>query len=249
MADDSGPRNYTPVPDALVAKFGLIVAAVFGRMWRYAQMDSGVCMATQKRIADDLDLTRMTVSRSIKTLKQAGLIEDLDTGLCNQPHRFKVEWCNTELHQNSDGVTESYTRCNRELHQEAVWCNTELQEESIIKKDTKIAKKTQKKSDLPPPAVQILHANTQRYPVKSLYEHIAKEVGDKPADLEFWGSVIKNWLLMGWNKTNVKGMIDFYKRREIPPGNGKQPPKQTPPDTTQYQPVDIPAEGSIWGNE
>ena len=129
-------------------------------------------------------------------------------------------------------VTESVTSGNTDIELDI----DKSREESPSKKQAK------KKADPPPPSVQVFHANTQRYPSKSLYPDIHTAIGDKPDDLAFWGDVVKNWLLMGWNKTNLKGMLDFYKRREIPPGNGKNG-KEPPPAAQDYsamQPVHVP---------
>lgn len=36
------------------------------------------------------------------------------------------------------------------------------------------------------------------------------------ADPELWDRVVYNWKLVGWNPRNIKGMIEFYNRGEIP---------------------------------
>jgi len=53
---------------------------------------------------------------------------------------------------------------------------------------------------------------------------VEQAVGDDQADLDLWGNIVKAWVGLGWNPTNVKGMLEFYGRREIPAakgGNGK----------------------------
>lgn len=75
-----------------------------------------------------------------------------------------------------------------------------------------------------PEAVRVFRTNASRYPAKSWYADIAAAVGDDPADLEFWGQVVKSYVGLGWNPTNVKNMLEYYGRREIPTGKtgGKQ---------------------------
>jgi hypothetical protein len=67
-----------------------------------------------------------------------------------------------------------------------------------------------------PPAVQVFRSKAHRYPAKAWFQKIHKTVGQADDDLEFWGQVVFAWVGMGWNPTNVRGMLDFYQRREIP---------------------------------
>ena len=78
------------------------------------------------------------------------------------------------------------------------------------------------------PAVKIFRENAHRYPAKSWYEDVARAVGEKETDLEFWGQVVHAWVGMGRNPTNVKGMLDYYARREIPT-HAKQGRKKADP--------------------
>lgn len=45
---------------------------------------------------------------------------------------------------------------------------------------------------------------------------IAEAVGEQPADLDLWKTIIIAWLGLGWKKTNVSGMLDYFNRGEIP---------------------------------
>lgn len=80
-----------------------------------------------------------------------------------------------------------------------------------------------------PPAIKVFRENAHRYPAKSWYTEVDDVVGRSPPDLELWGKVVKAYVGNGWNPTNVRNMLDFFKRREIPPpakgkgkGNGQQ---------------------------
>ena len=44
--------GWTPLITSIIQAHGLITAAVFGRMWRYCQMEDNVCTASQEAIAD-----------------------------------------------------------------------------------------------------------------------------------------------------------------------------------------------------
>jgi DNA-binding transcriptional MocR family regulator len=74
-----------------------------------------------------------------------------------------------------------------------------------------------------PEAVKVFRENTHRYPSKVWYSDIEQVVGDKPESLELWRRVIKEWLGLGFNPVNVKGMLDAFqvggiKRRTQPKG-------------------------------
>lgn len=88
-----------------------------------------------------------------------------------------------------------------------------------------VTPKPSKKKKPTPEGVKVFRENTHRYPAKAWYSDIAAQVGEQPNDLERWGHVVKAWVGMGWNPTNVKGMLEYFGRKEIPPGNGRgQPP-------------------------
>jgi hypothetical protein len=69
-----------------------------------------------------------------------------------------------------------------------------------------------------PPAVLIYQRLAQYWPNRELWDDIGRAVGDDPRDLEFWEQVVKAYVLCGWNKLNIMTMLEFYGRREVPPG-------------------------------
>jgi hypothetical protein len=71
-----------------------------------------------------------------------------------------------------------------------------------------------------PLAVGVFRQATGHYPPKSWQSDIAQAVGNDEADLAFWHDVCKAWVGQGWKPRNVKGMLDYYRRREIPGGRG-----------------------------
>jgi DNA-binding transcriptional regulator YhcF (GntR family) len=71
--------GFTPLIDVVTTAVGLTAAAVFGRIWRFCQMELEVCTASHQTIADDLGLARETVSRSCKALVEAGFLEEVNS--------------------------------------------------------------------------------------------------------------------------------------------------------------------------
>lgn len=123
-------RGFTPLMDVLIQEYGLVTAAVWGRMWRYAQQDDKVCTAANEKIARELGLDRRTIIRHIKTLVDNGYVIDETPDIKHKPHiysmtdkatvRVLVEGV-TESHTYPvGGVTESHTRGDRESHKESI---------------------------------------------------------------------------------------------------------------------------------
>ena len=67
-----------------------------------------------------------------------------------------------------------------------------------------------------PPAVTVYRQNAGTFPNKMIFSDIDTAVGNDPDDLEFWGVVVKNYIMCGWYKGSVKTMLKYYNRREIP---------------------------------
>lgn len=111
--------GFTPIPDGMVEKYGLVVAAVWGKMWRYCQMRSRICEASQSRIAHELKLSRKTVNKSIDVLVEAGYFEAVIYP--GRPNEYR-DTGKASLHmamqlvEEDQPVTVGYTTCNRRLH-------------------------------------------------------------------------------------------------------------------------------------
>lgn len=83
MPERKGPtrvklEGFTPVVDSLAREVGLISAAIYGVIWRYCQMNSRTCYASQATIANRLGLARATVNRRVKSLEIEGYIRCLN---------------------------------------------------------------------------------------------------------------------------------------------------------------------------
>lgn len=60
--------GFAPLFDIVTQKHGLIVSAVFGEVWRFCQMKTGKCNASQSTIAQLLGLSRQTVIKALDIL-------------------------------------------------------------------------------------------------------------------------------------------------------------------------------------
>lgn len=118
-------HTYTPLFDGVVRAYGVVPAAIFGRVWRYAQMHEGVCRASQERIAQDLDLSRRTVIRWLAIFVETGRLVDLTPELVGLPHHYRVP--DLLDFEPVPPVTESHTLPVTESHTPDPTCDTESQ--------------------------------------------------------------------------------------------------------------------------
>lgn len=100
--------GFTPVIDALVTELGLMTAVVFGRVWRYCQMEDQVCKASLEKIGESIGVDRVTVMRHIKQLCDGGYLKDLTPDLRNRPHIY-VDTGKAGIKVSIYGVAESNT--------------------------------------------------------------------------------------------------------------------------------------------
>ena len=82
------PTSFTPVSDELTQRYGIVTAAVYGAIWRYAQMQDGACTASTATIARRLGLSRQTVITHVRLLLDLGLIVDLTPKARYTPHKY-----------------------------------------------------------------------------------------------------------------------------------------------------------------
>lgn len=87
-----------------------------------------------------------------------------------------------------------------------------------------------KNKDSPPISVLAYRSVANRFPDKATWPAIAEAVGDSEADLQFWKEVVIAWIAKGYKKVNVDGMLDWFKKREIPRGIYKNGHKATQPN-------------------
>lgn len=113
-------RGFTPIPDSMIERYGLTVAAVWGKMWRYCQMSFRVCEASQSRIAEELNLSRKTINESVAILVQDGYFEKVS--IPGKPNAYRdtgKATLRTEMQfiENDQPVTSGSTGYNQKLQQ------------------------------------------------------------------------------------------------------------------------------------
>lgn len=81
--------GFTPVFDAMVEVYqDKIRALVFGAVWRYCQLEDGVCKASLETIGKMIGVDKATVQRHVVVLCEDGYLRDLTPGLRHRPHVY-----------------------------------------------------------------------------------------------------------------------------------------------------------------
>ena len=187
--------RFTPVPDSLVTKFGLVTAAVYGRIWRYSQASRGVCDASQQKIADDLSLDRVTVNLHIKKLVDGGYLKDKTPTVTNRPHtyavtdRLQIEMTVTVV-ENNTGVVQDNSSVVENNSGGVVENNSKIQDKIQSKKQTG-AKEPRPRDEMFDAVVEVCQSNAKLE--GSAIAKVANEIkaaGFTVADVRAFG---KDW--------------------------------------------------------
>jgi len=81
--------GFTPLPDLLVARYGVVTATIWGVAWRFCQMSDGVCRTSMDKIAERAGVSRQTALKHIGILVKDGFFEDKTPDLKNKPHTYR----------------------------------------------------------------------------------------------------------------------------------------------------------------
>lgn len=71
------------------------------------------------------------------------------------------------------------------------------------------------------PAIQAYREAAHLYPVSSWKQKVIDAVGTNTEDVSFWRHVCDAYVGLGWNPKNVKVMLEFFGRKEIPSAQRK----------------------------
>jgi biotin operon repressor len=121
-------KGFTPILDKLVEKYGIVTAAVYGAVWRYAQQEDGECWASANTIANRLNLSRRTIARHLKDLVKDGYLIDLTPNLKGESHHYTYTAKANISGVIEGGVTESHRGCDRESQVGVTESHTKIQD-------------------------------------------------------------------------------------------------------------------------
>jgi len=98
--------------------------------------------------------------------------------------------------------------CTEVVRTKPVQSTAEMKRKEVNRKEKNMA--------TVPVAVQAYREIANRFPDKATWPDIEATVGGLESDVAFWKEVVTTWIGCGWNKLNVTGMMECYKRREVP---------------------------------
>lgn len=244
---DDRKQNWCWIDNEIIDNYGSVIGglgvALYVVLSRYANSINNESYPSIGNIARKLGgLSRATVCKYLKILQENGLIsiqrryDNAGDMTSNLYTLLRVPMCGgsslDELGSTASepGVVQPVNyRSSLGEHKQELLNKNKLN--NIAPPDgggkpppvTKPKKLAQPKPE-PPPAIQTFRENASRYPPKAMYQDIDVAVGRDPPDIERWGRIVKAWVGMGWNPGNVNGMLEFFKRNEIPEikgGNGR----------------------------
>lgn len=209
--------GFTPCIDILTKEYGIMTAAVFGRVWRYCQWERGVCDASLETIAVELQMGYMTILRHIKMLVKDGYLKDLTPELRNKPHTYqdtgKVHVVMSVLAGLSERESGSTTEIDPGL--------PEREMKKVIKKVIKKESSRKRDARLDHPAL-IAYKIEARLHVPIAWRDEVIDTVDNP---ERFRGLVHDWIGHGWNKQNIQGMLEAYSNGGISK-NGRSKPKR-----------------------
>lgn len=102
-----------------------------------------------------------------------------------------------------------------------------VQKMDTQKKEESINKESKRGGGKPAPlsiplSIKAYQEINNRYPNKATWEMIAQTVGETPKAIDFWEKVIVTWIGCDFNPRNVSGMLDCFKRNELPTTKKKE---------------------------
>lgn len=211
--------GFTPAPDGLIQIYGHITALVWGRIWRYCQMSDGVCRAKLETIAAELGMSERTIMRHIEPLVADGYLMDTTPDLRNRPHiyadtgkiriKMSIEATVTESHstmtQSHRRVTESHRQGDTESHEESIKKESK-NKPSLSADDFKrmSVEEARKITEL-----KLYAEATGFFPGSLLWHYVYEYVRANGLTREKIHDAAVEWELRGYQKTNIKGVLEW----------------------------------------
>lgn len=221
-------RGYGP-------ELGVYGIAVYASLCMHANLKTQQCFPAHQTIAKEIGCCVAKVKEAIRRLRELKLI-------CIEPrYDPKTDRRTSNLYTLLDppvppattDTLPSYTevaRNNPNSEQSSLdQCDADASHGDPPSEENKPPPQTKAKTKkTTPAAVRRFRSATHRYPAKSWYQEIDALVGEEEGNLTFWYDVCHAWVGLGWNPTNIKGMMAFYATRTIPPGKRANGGSSTP---------------------
>lgn len=224
--------GFTPVIDALVDELGLMSAVVFGRIWRYCQMEDKVCKASLETIGEGIGVDKATVMRHARELCDSGYLKDLSPDTRNRPHVY-ADTGKAGLIVSISGVAQSNSKKSgvAENNTTVAQRNATVAESKLnkdIKKDfnthrgglseKQIKQANQQVTDMIANSKKVKYPNRDKIP--ELYLHFAdlynELTGQEPTKrvIMDWFQTFEDWKTEGLQLDHIRAAWKYANRPE-----------------------------------
>jgi len=235
-------KLYTEMLDD--AKIGRLQDAV---KWRFVSLvllagecdQDGALIISDKPMSIDDIAWRMRITREqceteIETLLMCGVIS-LDDDLYYLP-KFSDRQGRPQSERRAMWRERQARLRERKETDESVTRESPVTNASRVEKSREEKSRSRASKTPTPPQVESYRKAAHRYPNKSLYSIICEHVKDDEQSLLLFEKIVTGWIAMGWNPSNINGILEFVDKGEIPHrngqngnGNGHKPDTQEPP--------------------
>jgi len=215
--------------------------AVMTKVWKYSQQkqsallillaladfanDDGWCWPSIDTLSNKARCSRRTVQETLRRLEKNGEIEvhlnqgrsgtnlyqvTIDVGDAETAPPISTIKRNTKNRKKGMQNSDANLRPN---HQEP------LIKPSLKDSRSNDRGKSKKKRDplLDHPAIIEYRDVTRLHVLISWRKQVAETVGEDPEEVKRWRAVVHDWIGRGWNKQNVKGMLEVFCNPDIKP--------------------------------
>lgn len=232
--------GFTPIIDTVVLDVGLMAAAVFGKVWRYCQMQDGVCKASQERIAEELGISRKTVNTHVNTLVDAGYLIDTTPEALGIPHIYgdtgKAGMA-VNISATSEPVTNLPTGCNNFTQGGVTFLHSKKelkkQKDYLLPQEAKSGKifaaYESNIGTLTPMIADELKDLDETYSEEWLLKAIGESVLNEKRNLKYVAAILKRWKVEGFQSKKQKSN-SVYRA----PGVIKQTPMQAQEELKEW---------------
>lgn len=200
----SSVSRFTPAPDILVEAYGITCAVVWGKIWRYCQMEDEVCRAAQERLSDELNISRPTLDKYIKILEDDKYIKDKTPTLRNKPHIFittaKLQ-LKVSIFMEQSTVKNFYTESKDSLLEESTTTGSEVLSNVFTHYQNNIAMLT-------PIMADTLQDAEKTYSEAWVMEAIGLAVTNNKRNWRYCEAILKRWQADGKDEGKKKRAED-----------------------------------------
>jgi hypothetical protein len=218
LSDASGLRKYYATVPHLIDDANISVYAyrLYGHIKRVAG-DSGACYQNTTTLAKACNMSAGSVSKAKQELSDAGFItiEKMTSKNGEYDHiTIQDVWV-----KNMNTYTASSPDEQGSSPHERRRSPGETKNNTIKNIQYEEVKPAPRKRDarLDHPAIIEYRKIAHLHVPITWRDAVIETVGDEPNNVMVWGELVLNWIGHGWNKANIKDMLDAHKNGGIEP--------------------------------